>query len=97
RRHALAAQENEARWQHELRRLDRIGAMSDTAKVALVPGENATVLADYMKTQVHASMDADQLSALAVVVRPALVRTCPNGHAAATGHFCAQCGAALAA
>ena len=97
RRHALAAQENEARWQHELRRLDRIGGLSDTAKVALVPGENATVLADYMKTQVHASMDAGQLSALAGVVKPASVRTCPNGHAAASGHFCAQCGAALAA
>ncbi|NML60890.1 hypothetical protein HHL21_07285 [Massilia sp. RP-1-19] len=64
RRHALKRQENEAQWQHELHRMDRIGGLDDTAKVVLAPAENAALLADYMKTQVHASMSAGQLEAL---------------------------------
>ncbi|CAN7432361.1 hypothetical protein [Massilia sp. LjRoot122] len=54
RRHAL-----------ELRRLEAFAAMDDTAKLALAAAPNAAVLNDFMKTRVHASMDADQLAALA--------------------------------
>ncbi|KFI05848.1 hypothetical protein [Massilia sp. BSC265] len=53
RRHAL-----------ELRRLEVFGAMDDTAKLALAAAPNAAVLGDFMKTRVHASMDAGQLAAL---------------------------------
>jgi hypothetical protein len=52
----------------EIARAETIGAMSDTAKVALASAPNAAVLADYMKTQVHAGMSPDQLSALSGVV-----------------------------
>ncbi|VXB08844.1 hypothetical protein [Massilia sp. 9I] len=54
RRHAL-----------ELRRLEAFAAMDDTAKLALAAAPNAALLTDYMKTRVHAGMDADQLAALA--------------------------------
>jgi hypothetical protein len=67
RRHALTRQESEARWQHELRRMEAMGSVGDTAKVVLAPAENAALLAGYMKTQVHASMNAGQLEALAGV------------------------------
>ena len=67
RRHALRRKENEAQWQHELHRMDRIGGLDDTAKVVLAPAENAALLADYMKTQVHAAMSPGQLEALAGV------------------------------
>ena len=67
RRHVLKRQENEAQWQHELHRMDRIGGLDDTAKVVLAPADNAALLADYMKTQVHASMSPGQLEALAGV------------------------------
>lgn len=46
-------------------RAEALGAMDDTAKLALAEAPNAAVLADYMKTRVHASMDAGQLAALA--------------------------------
>jgi hypothetical protein len=49
-------------------RAEAIGAMSDSAKVALADGPNAAALADVMKTQVHAGMSAQQLAALASVV-----------------------------
>jgi hypothetical protein len=52
----------------EIARNESIGAMSDTAKVALAAGPNAAALADIMKTQVHAGMSAQQLAALAGVV-----------------------------
>jgi hypothetical protein len=52
----------------EIARLDAIGAMSDTAKVALAAAPNAAALADYMKTQVHAGMSPQQLAALSGVV-----------------------------
>ena len=54
RRHAL-----------ELRRLEAFAAMDDTAKLALAAAPNAAHLNDFMKTRVHAGMDADQLAALA--------------------------------
>lgn len=53
RRHAL-----------ELRRLETFAAMDDTAKLALASAPNAAVLNDFLKTRVHASMDAEQLAAL---------------------------------
>ena len=52
----------------EITRVGTIGALSDTGKVALAAGPNAAVLADLLKTQVHAGMSAQQLSALAGVV-----------------------------
>ncbi|WLI90930.1 hypothetical protein Q4S45_07380 [Massilia sp. R2A-15] len=52
----------------EIARVEAIGAMGDTAKVALAAAPNAAALADYMKTQVHAGMSPQQLAALAGVV-----------------------------
>ena len=52
----------------EIARAESIGAMSDSAKVALSAGPNAAALADVMKTQVHAGMSAQQLASLAGVV-----------------------------
>jgi hypothetical protein len=52
----------------EMERAQALGSMDDTAKLALAPVPNATVLADYMKTRVHATMDAAQLASLAAVV-----------------------------
>jgi hypothetical protein len=52
----------------EIARTEAIGAMSDTAKIALAAAPNAAVLADYMKTQVHAGMSPQQLAALSSVV-----------------------------
>ena len=48
----------------ELRRLEAFAAMDDTAKLALSAAPNAAALNDFMKTRVHAGMDADQLAAL---------------------------------
>jgi len=71
----LDAEQREAAWQHELRRMAReseraaaLGAMDDTAKLALAPAENAALLAEVMKAQLHAGMSAEQLAALAGVV-----------------------------
>ncbi|MES2017199.1 MAG: hypothetical protein V4484_11945 [Pseudomonadota bacterium] len=52
----------------EIARAESFGAMSDSAKVALAAAPNAAALADFMKTQVHAGMSAEQLTALAGVV-----------------------------
>ena len=52
----------------EIARAEAIGAMGDTAKIALAAAPNAAALADYMKTQVHAGMSAQQLAALSGVV-----------------------------
>ena len=57
RRHALRLAEQEA-----------FAGMDDTAKLALAAAPNAALLNDFMKTRVHATMDADQLSSLAAVV-----------------------------
>jgi len=79
-RHARAAKEVELLSEERLRqhalelarlditRLDAIGQLDDTAKLAVAAAPNAAVLADYLKTRVHAGMDADQLAALAGVV-----------------------------
>ncbi|MFL6710579.1 MAG: hypothetical protein ACJ8HI_20445 [Massilia sp.] len=52
----------------EIARAESLGGMSDTAKLALAVGPNAAALSDYLKTQVHAGMSAQQLAALAGVV-----------------------------
>jgi hypothetical protein len=52
----------------DIARAEAIGAMGDTAKLALAAAPNAAALADYMKTQVHAGMSPQQLSALSAVV-----------------------------
>jgi hypothetical protein len=45
--------------------------MDDSAKLALAPVANAALLAEVMKTRVHAGMGADQLAALAAVAAAA--------------------------
>ena len=50
-----------------MERAAALGAMDDTAKLALAEAPNAAVLSDYLKTRVHATMDGDQLTALAGV------------------------------
>ena len=67
RRHALHLQEGDAQAGRELRRMDAFAAMDDTAKLALAAAPNAAALNDFMKTRVHAGMDAGQLAALAAV------------------------------
>jgi len=57
RRHAL-----------RLAELDAFAGMDDTAKLALAAVPNAELLNDFMKTRVHATMDAGQLASLAAVV-----------------------------
>jgi hypothetical protein len=52
----------------EIARAESLAGMDDTAKLALAAAPNAGVLADYMKTRVHATMDAAQLASLAAVV-----------------------------
>ena len=52
----------------EIARAEAIGRLDDTAKLAVAAQPNAAALADYMKTRVHATMDAGQLAALAGVV-----------------------------
>jgi hypothetical protein len=52
----------------DIERAQALGALDDSAKVALVTPANAALLADVMKTRVHAGMSAEQLAALAGVV-----------------------------
>lgn len=86
----------------DIARTRSFGQLDDIAKLALAPAANAAVLADLMKTRVHATMRADQLAALSGMA-PALTvldspRRCTHGHAARAGDvFCAACGAALKA
>lgn len=90
RRHAL-----------RLAELEAFAGMDDTAKLALAAAPNAALLTDYMKTRVHAGMDADQLTALSAQARAtsgvaAALRRCAHGHPAREGdRFCGACGAAL--
>ncbi|MFM9436965.1 hypothetical protein ACFDR9_004052 [Janthinobacterium sp. CG_23.3] len=48
-------------------RIDTIGQLSDTGKVALADAPNAAALAQILKTQVQAGMSAEQIHALAAV------------------------------
>lgn len=73
-RQARAGQElqlegEERRHALELRRMESFGALDDSTKLALAAAPNAALLNDYLKTRVHAGMDADQLAALAGVSR----------------------------
>lgn len=74
RRAGMAESARAAERDHEIalarlamERAEALGAMDDTAKLALAEAPNAAVLADYLKTRVHASMDGEQLMALAGV------------------------------
>jgi hypothetical protein len=57
----------------EIERAEALGGLDDSAKLALVAPANAALLADVMKTRVHAGMSAEQLAALAGVVGAANV------------------------
>ncbi|MFC5510161.1 hypothetical protein ACFPOU_03340 [Massilia jejuensis] len=52
----------------DMARAESLDALDDTTKLAVAAAPNAAVLADYLKTRVHAGMDAGQLAALAGVV-----------------------------
>jgi len=52
----------------DIARAESLDALDDTTKLAVAAAPNAAVLADYLKTRVHAGMDAGQLGALAGVV-----------------------------
>ena len=60
-----------------------LAAMDDTAKLALADTPNAAVLADYLKTRVHAGMGAEQLTALAGVAGAGKVEVGEAARAAA--------------
>ncbi|WUR15576.1 hypothetical protein E7V67_010885 [[Empedobacter] haloabium] len=66
----LAAQQNHAAElaRIEIERIQAVGTLSDTGKIALADTPNAQALAQLMKTQAHAGMSAEQLQALAGVV-----------------------------
>ncbi|MGK5080530.1 hypothetical protein [Janthinobacterium sp. HLX7-2] len=51
----------------DIDRIEKIGTLSDTGKVALAQGPNAAVLAQVLKTQLQAGMSAEQLHALAAL------------------------------
>ncbi len=67
RRHAMARDSQDAVNSHELRRMDTMNGLDEATKLAMAPAPNAGVLADYLKTRVHAGMSADQLASLAQV------------------------------
>lgn len=66
----LAAQQNHAAElaRIEIERIQAVGTLSDTGKIALADTPNAQALAQLMKTQAHAGMSPEQLQALAGVV-----------------------------
>lgn len=66
----LVAQQNHAAElaRIEIERIQAVGTLSDTGKIALADTPNAQALAQLMKTQAHAGMSPEQLQALASVV-----------------------------
>ncbi|KQQ89276.1 hypothetical protein [Massilia sp. Leaf139] len=52
----------------EIARAEALDSLDDSTKLAVAGAPNAAILADYLKTRVHAGMDAGQLTALASVV-----------------------------
>lgn len=65
----VTQQEHAAALAHiEIERIEAIGNLSDTGKVALAPTANAQALAQLLKVQAQSAMSADQLQALAAVV-----------------------------
>jgi hypothetical protein len=51
----------------EIDRIEKIGSLSDTGKVAMAQGPNAAVLAQVLKVQLQAGMSAEQIHALAAL------------------------------
>ena len=58
----------QATQSHELRRIESIGKLSDTGKVATAAAPNAEALTQIMKLQIQGGMSAEQITALAQVV-----------------------------
>lgn len=83
RRHAMARDSQDAVHNHELRRMQAMSSVDDATKLAMAPAPNAGVLADYLKTRVHAGMDADQLASLAQVAAAQAGVTPQEAHRAA--------------
>ncbi|WP_395407755.1 hypothetical protein ACHMW6_14295 [Pseudoduganella sp. UC29_106] len=67
---SMAAQQNHASElaRIDIERIEAIGRMSDTAKIALASTPNAEALAQLMRMQAQAQMSPEQLQALAGVV-----------------------------
>ena len=63
-RAALQADSLAAEREHELRRVETLGAVDDTTKLALAAAPNAPLLADVLKARTQAGMSADQLAAV---------------------------------
>jgi len=57
-----------AQQSHELARIETIGRLSDTGKVATAAAPNAEALTQIMKLQIQGGMTAEQIQALAQVV-----------------------------
>jgi len=64
-RAGLQAGARAAEREHELRRMETLGAVDDATKLALAAAPNAALLADVLKTRTQAGMSADQLAAVA--------------------------------
>ncbi|SEO07733.1 hypothetical protein SAMN05428959_104534 [Duganella sp. CF517] len=57
-----------AQQSHEIKRIETIGGLSDTGKVATAAEPNAQALSQIMKMQIQGGMSAEQIQALAQVV-----------------------------
>ncbi|WP_229412785.1 hypothetical protein [Massilia sp. Root335] len=66
-RAALQADAVAAERDHELRRMEALGAVDDATKLVLAASPNAALLADVLKARTQAGMSAEQLAALASV------------------------------
>jgi len=51
----------------DIDRIEKIGSLSDTGKVAMAAGQNAAALAQVLKVQLQAGMSAEQIHALAAL------------------------------
>ena len=51
----------------DIDRIEKIGTLSDTGKVAMAAGQNAAALAQVLKVQLQAGMSAEQIHALAAL------------------------------
>jgi hypothetical protein len=69
----------DAERQHELRRMETLGALDDAAKLALAPAPNAALLGELLKLRAQAGMDAGQLAALAGVTPQEAARLLREG------------------
>jgi hypothetical protein len=63
-RAGLQAEALAAEREHELRRMETLGAVDDATKLALAAAPNAALLADVLKARTQAGMSADQLAAV---------------------------------